>query len=141
MAELNLAHKRKTINDPPPQRLLPILQKIKVCYLLWYEYYQILPKNHRYTLGQKIDNLFTDTIEAISIATFLSKEEKTPYVRLAIRKINTSNIFLLVLWETKSLDNKKYIALSENTTEIGKMLGGWLGQLVKQNSPAKTGEK
>lgn len=120
---------------------MPILQKIKTIYQLWYEYYQTLPKNHRHTIGFKIDNLLTDAIEAISIATFLSKEEKTPYVRLAIRKINTLNVFLLILWENKSLDNKKYIALSEKISEIGKMLGGWLGQLIKQNSPAKAGEK
>lgn len=117
------------------------MQKIKTSYQIWYEYYQTLPKNHRYTIGQKIDNLFTDAIEAVSIATFLSREEKIPYVRLAIRKINTLNIFLLILWENKSLDNKKYIALSEKINEIGKMLGGWFGQLTKQNSPAKAGEK
>ncbi len=125
------------------------MQKIKTSYQLWYEYYQVLPKNHRYTIGQKIDNLFTDAIEAVSIATFLSREEKTPYVKIAIRKINTLNIFLLILWENRSLDNKKYIALSEKINEIGKMLGGWFGQLTKsldnardkQNSPAKAGEK
>ncbi len=38
----------------------------------------------------------------------------------------------MVLWETKSLDNKKYIALSLQMDEIGKMLGGWQGQLSKQ---------
>lgn len=117
------------------------MQKIKVSYQLWYEYYQILPKNHRHTIGVKIDNLFTDTIEAVAIATFLSKEEKTPYIRLAIRKINTVTVFLLILWENKSLDNKKYIALSEKINEIGKILGGWLGQNLKQNSPIKKGEK
>jgi hypothetical protein len=43
----------------------------------------------------------------------------------------------MVLWETKSIDNKKYIALSLQLDEIGKMLGGWNGQLSKQNSPAE----
>ena len=48
----------------------------------------------------------------------------------------------MVLWETKSLDNKKYIVLSEKLEEIGKMLGGWNGQIQKQNSPTvKFGEK
>jgi len=103
------------------------LQKIKSGYQLWYEYYQTIPKNHRYTIGLKIDNLFTDAIEAVAIATFLSKEEKTPYIKLAIRKINTLNVFLLILWENKSLDNKKYIVFSEKINEIGKILGGWLG--------------
>jgi len=43
----------------------------------------------------------------------------------------------MVLWETKSLDDKKYIALSSPLDEIGKMLGGWNGQLAKQNSLGK----
>jgi len=41
----------------------------------------------------------------------------------------------MVLWETKTLDNKKYILLSQKLDEIGKMLGGWYGNVVKQNSP------
>ncbi|MDD2753359.1 MAG: four helix bundle protein [Candidatus Portnoybacteria bacterium] len=111
-------------------------------YIIWYGYYQILPRTHRYTLGKKIDNLLTEIIEAVAIAVFLKPEEKLPYVGLAIRKTDTLKIFLMILWETKSLDNKKYIALSEKLTEIGKMLGGWHGQLLKQNSPGKKpGEK
>ena len=76
-----------------------------------------------------------EIIEAISIASFLSKEEKQPWVRLAIRKTDTLKILLMVLWEIKALDDKKYIALSAGIDEIGKMLGGWNGQLIKQNSP------
>ncbi len=109
--------------------------------MLWYGYYQTIPKTHRHSLGLKIDGLFVEAIEATSVARFLSKEEKTPWVRLAIRKIDTTKILLMVLWETKSLDNKKYIALSIPLEEISKMLGGWNGQLTKQNSPAIAGEK
>lgn len=72
-----------------------------------------------------------EIIEAIAIAIFLKPEEKLPYVRLAIRKADTLKIFLMLLWETKSLDNKKDIVLSEKLNEVGKMLGGWNGQLSK----------
>ena len=49
----------------------------------------------------------------------------------------------MVLWETQSIDNKQYIAISLQIDVIGKMLGGWSGQLTKtlqqaqdkQNSP------
>lgn len=108
---------------------------------MWYEYYQTLPKLHRYSLGLRIDTLFIEIMEAIAAAGFLSREEKQPYVRYAIKKTDTLKVLLMVLWETKSLDNKKYIALSLKVNEIGKMLGGWNGQLTKQNSPAKAGEK
>ncbi len=118
----------------PPPALLPILQKAKTAYLVWYEYYTLIPKTHRHTLGQKVDDLFTHTMEAIITASFLSKEEKLPYVKQAIRKMDTLKIFLMVLWETKSLDNKKYIALSVKVDEVGKMLGGWHGQLTKNSA-------
>ncbi len=130
-----------TPNGTPPQRLLPVLQKLKEVYMLWYGYYQKIPKAHRHTLGYKIDILYIESIEAISIAAFLIREEKIPYVRVAIRKIDTLKILLMILWETKSLDSKKYIALSLKIEGIGKMLGGWNGQLTKQNSPTKAGEK
>lgn len=117
------------------------MKSVKTVYILWFEYYKNLNKTHRHTLGQKIDNLFVEIIEAIAVATFLDKTEKQPWVKFAIRKLDTIKILLMVLWETKSLDNKKYIHISKPLDEIGKMLGGWNGQLRKQNSPKKSGEK
>ena len=119
----------------PPPRLLPVLQKIKSAYLLWFSYYQTLPKTQRYSLGQKIDTLFIEVIEAVSTASFLAKQDKLPFVRRAIQKLDTVKVLLLVLRETKALDTKKYAALSAPLEEIGRMLGGWNGQLTKQNSP------
>lgn len=114
-------------------------------YALWYSYYQILPKLHRHSLGQRIDSLFVEIMEAVATASFLQPHDKPPYVRLAIRKMDTLRVLLMVLWETKSLDDKKYIALSVKIDEVGKMLGGWMGKLSTQNSPVKnnsgTGEK
>lgn len=116
---------------------MPVLNKIKDAYLLWHGYHQELPKIHRYSLGSRIDSLFIEIIEAVAAASFLSREEKHPYVRLAIRKSDALKILLMVLWETKSLDDKKYIALSVKLDEVGRNLGGWSGQLMKQNSPNK----
>lgn len=127
--------REKLPKPPPPLAILPVLQKVKSAYLHWYRYYHELPKTHRYSLGGKIDTLFIETMESIAVASFLARTEKQPYVRLAIRKVDTLKVLLMVLWETKSLDDKKYIALSVEIEGIGKMLGGWNGQLIKQNSP------
>jgi 23S rRNA-intervening sequence protein len=135
MSQLNFHNQNNNPLTPPP--LPSLLQKSKEFYLLWHEYHRIIPKKHRYTLGQKVDNFIVEIIEAVSIAIFLKQNEKLPYVRLAIRKADTLKIFLMILWETKSLDNKKYILLSEKLNEIGRMLGGWNGQLSKKNSPDK----
>jgi 23S rRNA-intervening sequence protein len=96
-----------------------------------------LPKTHRYTLGKKFDESIISVLEAIATAAFLDPQEKIPYIKFAIKKNDLLKIFLMLLWETKSLDNNKYIALSEKTSELGKMLGGWLGKIApKQNSSA-----
>ncbi len=129
------------VSLPPPPRLLPLLQKVKTLYILWFSYYQHIPKLHRHSLGGRIDELFVEVIESVSVASFLQKDEKLTWVRIAIRKIDTIKVLLMVLWEAKSVDNKKYIAISVQIEEIGKMLGGWSGQIEKQNSPKRLGEK
>ncbi len=96
-----------------------------------------MPKTHRYSLGEKIDKLFVDIIEAIITASFLQPSGKEPFVKFAIRKLDTMKIFLMILWETKSFDDKKYIALSLKLDEIGRNLGGWRGKLQKENSLKK----
>lgn len=120
---------------------MPVLEKIKSVYVLWHKYHTILPQVNRYTLGNRVDKLFIELLEATSTAVFLGREEKLPFVRLSIRKLDTLKILLLVLWETKSINDKRFIALSEPLEEIGRMLGGWSGQLIKQNSPTEAGEK
>lgn len=108
---------------------------MKDTYLLWHNYCQDIPKSQRHSFGYRIDTLFVEIIEAIAAASFSSPEEKRPFVRLSIKKIDALKILIMILWESKSLEDKKYIALSVKLDEIGRNLGGWSGQLLKQNSP------
>ena len=137
MGEFNSRHNPLS----PPPRLLPVLQKVKAAYLLWFKYYQIIPKAHRHTLGQQIDILWIEAIKTLATATFLPKQEKLPYVRLAIQRVDTLKVLLMILWEAGSLQNEQYIFLSIPIEEIGKNLGGWSGQLEKQNSPTSPQDK
>lgn len=70
-------------------------------------------------------------------ATYLGREEKHPYVLRAITKLDVLKFFLKVSWEIKALDNKKYLAISEQLDEIGKMLGGWNKQLQTSAQPTR----
>ncbi len=87
------------------------------------------PKDSRYTLGIKIDGLITETAELIFTASRLNKNLKIPYIQKAISKLDLLKFFLQISWEIKSLDNKKYITISELLDEMGRMLGGWQKQL------------
>jgi len=128
-----------TPNTTPPRQfqLVPLLQKSKDSYLLWHTYFKLIPKEHRFSLGVKIDSIFIEVIEIISGALYVNKEEKALYIKTVIRKTDTLKLLFLMLWETKSLDNKKYLMISKKIDEIGRMLGGWLGQIIKQNSSIK----
>ena len=118
-----------------------MLERIKQAYLLWHDYHSTLPKIHRYTIGEKIDTLFIEIMEMVSAAAFLPRDKKLPYIGIGLQKLNTLTLLLMILWETKSLREKRYVTLSLPLNEIGKMLNGWQGQVQKQNSPAKTREK
>jgi hypothetical protein len=118
---------------------LPVLQKLVGVYKIWHTYLPHFPKTSRYTLAEKIDFLFVEIIECIVIASYLSRQEKTPYIKKGIIKLDVLKFFLQVSWEINSIDNKKFINISEKIVEIGKMLGGWNRQLIKEN-PAFGGE-
>lgn len=119
-----------------------MLEKIKHAYVLWHRFHELLPKTQKYSLGNRIDKLFIKSIEATATAAFLPREEKLPWVRLALRKTDAKQVLLQILWETKSLEDKHYIELATELADIGKDLGGWNGQLFKQNSaPTSAGAK
>jgi hypothetical protein len=109
-------------------------------YKLWQDYLRQFPKGSRYTLGSKIDTFFVETIELVFLASTISKDKKLPFIERAVSKFDVLKFFLQIAWEVKALDNKKYAALSEPLSEIGKMLGGWHKQLTIKVNPAKSGE-
>jgi len=125
MSQLDF-HKNFTSNTPPHQFSLSLIQKLVQVYKLWHGFLALFPKNSRYTLGAKIDSLFLEVIELIIKASYSSKAEKFISLANGSFKLDLLKFFLQVAWDVKSLDNKKYILLSEKLDEIGKMLGGWI---------------
>src|SRR3989344_6741132 len=125
---------QKPLLSYPPPTSLPIITRTTQAYKLWHDIVQHLPKNSRYTLGSKVDTAFLDTIELIYIAITLPKEKKIPYIQRAISKFDLLKFFLQISWDIKALDNNKYAMISEPLNEIGRMLGGWYRNLLKETS-------
>jgi len=126
---------------PPRRSNLSIIQRLIVAYKLWHEFLPHFPKTSRYTLGEKIDSLFIKITELVFTASLLPRNQKLPYVKKAAAELEVLKFFLQISWEIKALENKKFILLSEKLDEIGKMLGGWLRQLIQENSAINSGEK
>jgi hypothetical protein len=117
---------------------LPVIASLKDAYFLWISYFVHIPNIHKYSLGENTSRLFIEAIEMTVYASFLPRGEKLPYVKIAVRKVDTVKIFLQMIWEMKIIDDKKYIAISEKLNDTGKMLGGWHNNLLKENSPGKS---
>lgn len=114
---------------------MPILERLIETYKIWHSYVRRFPKDLRYTLGGKIDSLFIETLEAIFMASSLGPQQKLPFLQTASVKLDLLKFFLQIAWESKALDNTKYIKLSEQLVEVGRQLGGWQKQIIIKQNP------
>lgn len=111
---------------------LPIINKLSSAYAAWQQISVNFPKSCRHTLGQKIDLHLLDTIELLFISAHSSRANKMPILEEANTKLDLAKFFLQVAWQLKALDNKKFIRISTELEEVGKMLGGWKNELKKK---------
>lgn len=114
---------------------MPILELLIQTYKLWQEYLLHFPKTSRYTLGAKIDTLFLASIEQLFIAAHSKPDKKLPHLKVAISNLDLLKFFLQVAWEIKTINNKRFIAISKNLLKIGRMLGGWQKDIIKKLPP------
>jgi len=102
-----------------------VLQKTLEAFKLWHVFHNAFPRLSKFTLGNKIDGLFTDVIESIFLAGYANHEQKLQFIIKASTRLDLLKFFLQVAWEIKCLDYKQYAAISPLLHEVGKMIGGW----------------
>jgi len=92
----------------------------------WYiEKLAKLPKNHRYTLGEKIQNGLLNLLLLLSDAIY-SKNRK-PILEEANRELEKLRILSRLMKDLNLLPTESYRFVSASVDEIGKMIGGWVG--------------
>ena len=64
----------------------------------------------------------------VLLAGYKSKNEKLVYLERASAKLDVLKILLRLSFETKAINQQKYISFESLLIEIGKMLGGWIKQ-------------
>ena len=105
---------------------IPIFKKTYELYKTFHECLRFFPKQEKYTLGQKIENVILEAMELILQTIYSPKNTKSEIIRKVSRKIDLLKYLFRLAFETKSLNIKKYTTLEEMVIEIGKMVGGWL---------------
>ncbi len=125
--------------NTPPTGLgqISVLVRLKVAYQAWQNVVPHIPKVHRYTFGRKIDSLFLDTLELLFRAQYAKPEDKIKYLIAVIGKTDLLKFFLQIGWENRLFDERKYIGLSQELQEIGRMLGGWKKGLEAKLPPKR----
>src|SRR3989339_893671 len=119
------------------QEDIPIIAKLNEAYKLWHSFLIHLPKITRYTLGEKIDNFFTDCLEIALLASYQPRDKKMELIEQLNAKFDTLKFFIKLIWEIKEIDTNKMTAISIPLTEVGRMIGGWM-KLFKEPVPQKT---
>jgi len=115
---------------------VPIIVRLIEVYKLWHDFLPNMAKTSRYTLGQKIDDLFIETTELIFLASHLSKEQKLPSLQKAVAKLDLLKTISPDLVGDQSHRQYKNAMLSEPLEEVGRMLGGWVRQTASRTQPA-----
>lgn len=106
--------------------------KLRSAYKLWLEFWEHFPRLQRYTLGEKINNLFLETLELAFTAAYLPKELKSAQLTKVATKLDLLKLFCQIAWENRMINNQNYTTISEQLNEVGRMIGGWQKQLSKK---------
>lgn len=97
-----------------------------------------LPKSHRFTFGQRLDNLTLDALLLATRASFAPRPQKAAL----LRELNLLLEQLRVLWrlveQRRWISSQQLAFVTGRIDEIGRMTGGWLKQ-VEQSAGLRPG--
>ncbi len=81
------------------------------------------PKNLRYSLAQKIDNICLEILELIVQAIY-SQAKREPLSKVNL-KLDVLRALIQMAFKMRHLSESQYAYISRELLESGKMVGGW----------------
>lgn len=106
--------------------LIPIVQKTYDFSVPLYSYIDRFPRAQKTLLGREILSLALRLL--VQLITANRQANKIPDLQEASGTLDALRITLRLAKQLSFLSNKGYEVLSQDLTEIGRMLGGWLKQ-------------
>lgn len=82
-------------------------------------------KGERYTLAARLETRLLDLLMEIVTAGTVKHEWKVAAIDRAIVHVEQAKILFRLAFDVQELNQKTYIAQSEQANKIGRMLGGW----------------
>ncbi|OQX58231.1 MAG: hypothetical protein B5M52_05810 [Helicobacteraceae bacterium 4484_230] len=92
---------------------------------LWYlKKLEKLPKNHRFTIGERIQESLLDLVLILSDAIYSSR--KKDLLLQANKSIEKIRLLTRLLKDLTLLSNENFRFVTNSLNEIGAMVGGWI---------------
>lgn len=88
-----------------------------------------MPKTHRHSLGQSLENNVLELMENLIKAKNAPKPHKATYLINAIAQQEIATLKLRLYLELKLVSETKIFQAQSELQEIGRMTGGWLKSL------------
>jgi S23 ribosomal protein. len=111
------------------------LPAYKAAYDLLLEVYKAninLPREYRYTLGEKIKTELADLLACIYKANS-NEERKEENLRCAREHIAVIKLYFRLLYDLGQISQKRFIAFAEETDALSKQLTAWLKSTIRKN--------
>ena len=93
--------------------------------MIWlFDHTRKFPKHERFRLAKRIDDAIFDVHECLLLAA----KSDTPheYLHEADRHLDKLRAYLRLALELQYTTSKQFQYIASHTTEIGKLLGGWM---------------
>lgn len=84
------------------------------------------PKYKRYTLGQRIEDDLLNILELLLEANY--SKEKLGILKHANIKLEIFRHLIRLSFDLRLINIRRYELISEETNEIGRLIGGWIKQ-------------
>lgn len=118
---------------PPPldpfANSVPVFHKLFVLYEEWYKLSKKLPKQDRFLIGARVENLALESLALLLQASSVARLYKRMPLEQTSRSIDMMKIMIRLANRLKIIQTKDYIHLQTQLQEIGKMVGGWIRSL------------
>lgn len=109
-----------------PSKELPIIQKTYDLILWYVPHLNRLPRDHKFMLGNRIIEGLYDLLNGLIQARYAT--EKLARLEALNGSLDLIRYQTRLLKDFEMLDVRRYHFVAEKVDEIGRNLGGWIGQ-------------
>jgi len=106
-----------------------ILVKVQDYWKILFPVTSRFPKNLKFSLADRIQQLASELMELVVEAYFTSPEHKKPMLVKANIKVELLRRYLRVAFELGVFTSSVLLRMQEPLDEIGRMIGGWMKKL------------